>query len=588
MQVVNKVNFKIGGPAGTGVATVGALFAKCLQRTGLEAFGTNDYPSLIKGGHNTYAVRAGPDKVHSLMGKVDILIALDKKTIELHSNELSDGAAIIYDSGKIKGAEELVKPGKIKLIGVPLTELAVKAGGAIMFNTVALGASMGLMHLDFAILEKLVSKMWRRKGQRIVDENIAAAKAGYEFSKDAVNGTFKIKIEQIQRDRKKMLINGNEASVIGAVKAGCKFVAEYPMSPSSSVLHLMAGHERDFGVIVKQTEDELAAANMIAGAGFAGARAMTATSGGGFSLMAEALGMMGLSETPCVIFEVQRCGPSTGLPTYTEQADLNFVLHASQGEFPRVVIAPGDQTDCFKEAVNAFNISELVQTPVVVLLDKYLAESSMTVEDFREIKTKVDRGKLMTDEQMQKQKNFKRHSLTNDGISPRCLPGQENGMHVCSSYEHDETGFSSEEPGMRINQIDKRAKKLSAIPDEIIAPTFYGEDESKGQILLVCWGSTKGPMLEALKVLEERGIKARMMHICYASPFPSKPVLLALNKFLESKKKTIIFEGNSEAQMRGLILQKTGYYIENTRLRYDGRPFTPEEIVSHVEKMLKK
>ena len=356
MAIVNRVNFLIGGPAGTGVASVGLLCAKCLQRTGLEVFGTNDYPSLIKGGHNTYMVSASDKPIHSLLGKPDILIALDKLTVELHAKSVSEGGAIIYDSNKVADPKAAAGRNGVNFIGAPLTQMAAAAGGEIMFNTVALGAAMGILSLDFAILENMLSKIWARKGQKVADANVAAAKAGYEFSKSALAEPFGIRIEFIKRE-KTLLINGNEASVAGALAAGCKFVAEYPMSPSSSILHLMAGHENDYGVIVKQTEDEISAANMIAGAGFAGVRAMTATSGGGFSLMAEALGMMGMMESPAVIFESQRAGPSTGLPTYTEQADLDFVLHASQGEFPRVVIAPGDADECYVEAYNAFNIA---------------------------------------------------------------------------------------------------------------------------------------------------------------------------------------------------------------------------------------
>ena len=572
MAVINRVNFKIGGPAGSGVATVGLLFAKCLQRAGLNVYGTNDYPSLIKGGHNTYMVAASPEPVYSMVDGFDIVIALDKKTADLHANELTQGGALIYDSDRVKDACPVGRPDVI-CIGAPLTKMAGDAGGEIMFNTVALGASMGLMQLDFAILENMMQKIWARKGKQVADANVAAAKAGYEFCRSSLKEPFKIKIEFVKRE-KTMFINGNEAAVLGAVKAGCKFVAEYPMSPSSSILHLMAGHERDYGIIVKQTEDEIAAANMIAGAGFAGARAMTATSGGGFSLMVEALGMMGISETPCVIFESQRA----------EQADLQFALHASHGEFPRVVIAPGDPQECYVEAINAFNIAELVQTPVIVLLDKFLSDSSMTLEDVRNIPVKVDRGKLKTEEEMESEAGYKRHAFTPDGISPRCLPGMKKGMHVCSSYEHDETGFTSEDAHMRISMIDKRAKKLLSIPQPMIAPSFHGASEEEAHILLVCWGSTKMPALEALNLLEKGGAKARMMHIRYASPFPARSVLSALTK----AKNTLVFEGNSEAQMRSLIFQKTGYYIEKTCLRYDGRPFTPEEIAEATKNAMKK
>ncbi|MCX8174777.1 MAG: 2-oxoacid:acceptor oxidoreductase subunit alpha [Candidatus Micrarchaeota archaeon] len=585
MAIINRLNCKIGGPAGTGVMTMGALFAKCLQRAGLEVVGTNDYPSLIKGGHNTYKIRAAPEPISAIVGKYDLLLALDRLTVELHWEELVEGGAVIYDSDHVKEPSSLIGRSDIVLIGAPLTQMASAAGGEIMFNTVALGAAMGLMHLDFAILEKLLKSIWARKGSKVVDANIAAAQAGYDFVKEK-NGAFRVQIEEIKGKKPKMFINGNEACVLGAVKAGCKFVAEYPMSPSTSILHLMAGHEREYGIVVKQTEDEIAAANMIAGAGAAGVRAMTATSGGGFSLMVEALGLMGIAEIPAVIFESQRAGPSTGLPTYTEQADLLFALHASQGEFPRVVVAPGDPLECYLEAINAFNIAELVQTPVIVLLDKFLSETSLTIEDVRSIPVKIERGKLMTDEQMESATGFKRYAFSEDGISPRCIFGQKNSIHVASSYEHDETGFTSEDPKMRVAMINKRARKLSAIPDYIIAPSFAGAGEDSAEILLVCWGSTKMPMLEALKLLGQQGIAARMMHIRYASPFPARAVLSALTSAMHSHGKTVIFEGNSTAQMRSLIFQKTGYYIENAYLRYDARPFKAEEIAQAARKHL--
>lgn len=577
MEKINEVNFIVAGPAGTGVATIGQLFAKCMQRCGLFVYGTNDYPSLIKGGHNMHMGRASQEPVYGIVDKFDILIALDKLSITLHANDLSENATLIYDSDRIKDIPQLVSRKDLLLVGAPLSKFAAESGGEIMFNTVAFGLAMGMLSVDFSIVQELLSRIWARKGEKVINANIAAAKKGYDFSSSY---SFKIKIRKIE-NKKMIFINGNEASVVGAIKAGCKFVAEYPMSPSSSILHLMAGHERDYGIIVKQTEDEIAAANMIAGAAFAGVRAMTATSGGGFSLMVEALGMMGIMEVPCVIFESQRCGPSTGLPTYTEQADLQFVLHASQGEFPRIVIMPGDPKECFIEAVNAFNLAEKLQTPVIVLLDKFLSETSLTTEDFRNINVKIDRGKLLSDEELENQKDFKRYRFVEDGISPRSIPGQKNGLYVCSSYEHDETSFTSEDPVIRVKQITKRAKKLDSVPKELIAPSFFGHKDA--DVLLVCWGSTKMPMLEALKLFEKENIQVSIMHIRYASPFPKEDVLNALKK----AKKVIIFEGNSEAQMRALIMEKTGFYIEDVYLRFDGRPFSPNEIFEYVKNRLK-
>lgn len=583
MADTNRLNFLIGGPAGAGVATVGLLFGKCMQRAGLNVFGTNDYPSLIKGGHNTYAISASDEPIHSLLGKPDMLIALDQLTAELHAKELSADGALIYDSNRVKGENIAEGRSDIFLVGAPFTEMASKAGGEIMFNTVALGASIGVLGMDFSIVEGLMRRIWGKKGEAVVQQNISAVRAGFDYSRSELKMPFKVKIEPVKRE-KTMFINGNEAVVVGAVRAGCKFVAEYPMSPSSSILHLMAGHERDYGIIVKQTEDELSAAHMIAGASFAGARSMTATSGGGFSLMTEALGMMGMMELPCVIINSQRCGPSTGLPTYTEQADLLFSLHASQGEFPRVVVAPGDQVECYVETINAFNIAELVQTPVIVLLDKYISESSKTIEDFRKIPVKIERGRLVPDSELKTGQNCGRYAFNPEGISPRMLPGQKNGLHVCSSYEHDETGFSSEDPKVRVAMINKRSKKLAAIPENMIAPSFHGSMQSKAEALIVCWGSTKGPAIDALKFLSKEGISARVMHLRYAEPFPSEKVLSAL----KSAKNILMVEGNSNAQMRLHIFQKTGFFIKDTYLRYDGRPFTPKDIADRVKEILKK
>jgi 2-oxoglutarate ferredoxin oxidoreductase subunit alpha len=308
---------------------------------------------------------------------------------------------------------------------------------------------------------------------------------------------------------------------------------------------------------------------------------MTATSGGGFSLMAEGIGNAAMAEVPCVIVNVQRAGPSTGLPTRTEQADLQFALHASQGDFARIVCMPGDVEEAFYETFNVWNMAEIAQVPAIILLDKYLGESLQTVPAFNEKGMEVKRGKLQSDEQMQSAKNFLRHKITNDGISPRCLPGQKNGIHVGSSYEHDESGYSSEDGANRIAQIDKRARKLDAINPNIYQPAFFGD--VKSPYLAVSWGSTKGVVLEAMKILERENISIRFMHIKYASPFASDTIKQAL----QSASKTIIFEGNSGAQMRDLIREKTGIFIENVHLRYDARAFEVDEIVDEVKKIIK-
>jgi len=575
------MTFKAGGEAGAGIATIGSMFCKLAQRSGLWAFAENDYPSLIRGGHNTFTARVSDEKIWALHGKIDLLVALNARAVMEHADEMSQRGVIIYDANKVKKEDISVKRADVRLFDVPLSQFAREAGGEIFLNQAAMGAVVAVLGMQIERLYDLIEKTFATKGDEVVEKNRVAAKMGYEHVKAAKKQEFEIKIEP-KRAGKTLLLNSNDAVCIGAVKAGLRLVAEYPMSPSSSVLHWMAEHAVRQEIVVKHTEDEIAAINYILGAGFAGVRAMTATSGGGFSLMCEALGNGGIAEIPCVILNVQRAGPSTGLPTYTEQADLRFALHASQGEFPRIVCMPGDAQEAFAETFNVFNMAELAQTPAIILLDKYIGESMQIVERFKETGMKVKRGKLQTDEQMENADKFLRHQITKNGISPRCIPGQKNGIYVCSSYEHDETGYTSEDAQNRIAQIDKRAKKLNAINPNTYQPAFFGN--SKSTFLLVSWGSTKGVVLEAMKELQKENINIRFMHIKYASPFAADTIKQAL----QAASKTLICEGNSEGQMRGLIREKTGVLIENAYLKYDGRPFTVEGMVEKIKSLMQK
>lgn len=577
----NDVTFKAAGEAGAGIATIGNMFAKLMQRCGLYVFCENDYPSLIRGGHNTITVRANQRKIYALNGKIDLLIALNKEGVNLHLEEMEEGGVIIYDSTKVKKEELETTEKNVRLFATPLSEISAGAGGQIYLNEAAMGAAMAVLGLDLKLLESLIEEAFADKGEEVVASNKKAVRDGFEHVKSNAKREFEIKIEP-KKYEGNLLINGNDAACMGAIKAGVRLVAEYPMSPSSSVLHWMAQNATHLDIVVKHTEDEIAAINYILGAGFAGVRAMTATSGGGFALMNEALGNGGLAEIPCVIINVQRCGPSTGLPTYTEQADLRFALHASQGEFPRIVCMPGDSTEAFYETFNVWNMAELVQTPAIILLDKYMGESLETVEKFEHEKLEVKRGMLQTDEQMDAAEDFLRHKITNNGISPRCVAGQKNGRHVASSYEHDETGYTSEDPDNRILQIDKRARKLKAINPNLYQPVFYGD--SKSTLLVVSWGSTKGVVLEALEELRKENISARFMHIKYAIPFATDTIRQAL----QSASKTIIFEGNSEGQMRNYIREKTGILVGNMHLKYDGRPFLVNEIMEQIRELAAK
>ncbi len=577
MPTINKVAMLVGGIAGAGVVTVGTMLAKCFQRCGLYVFAAKDYPSLIRGGHNFYVVRAENEPISSHLKTMDVVIAFNKETVMKHFMELNSGGAVIYDGEKIKLEPGEITRSDIRLFSVPLERYAKECGGEIYFNVVAMASGLGLVKMDLDIIHFVLEKMFGDKGSAVVDANMKAAKMGYDNILKQCSD-FKNVVEPLNLEGR-IYVSGNEAACMGAIKAGVKLVAEYPMTPSSSVLHFMADHEESFNIVVKHTEDEVAAINMVVAAGFTGVRALTATSGGGFSLMVEAIGMAGIMEAPCVILESQRCGPSTGLPTYQEQADLRFIMHASQGEFPRIVLTPGDMHDAFYETERAFNMSEMYQVPVIIVLDKFISESNMTIDVWDLNKFTVNRGKLMTTKQMESAKDFKRYQITADGISPRCVPGQPNGLHICSSYEHDETSFSTEKPDMRIKQIDKRARKLLQIPEADITPVVFGDKDAT--LTLVGWGSTLLVAKEAIKFLNRDGIKARYIHYRCMLPFPVKTTVELLSK----PGKYCIVEGNSTAQLRGIIREFSGIYIQNTYLRYDGRPFDPEEIYNKVREM---
>jgi len=380
---VNNLNWKIGGEAGYGILSAGEIFAYACAHGGLETFAYLEYPSLIRGGHNTYQVLVREDNVQSHSSQVDLLVALNKETIDRHLTEVVKDGALVYDSNEKDLRDYVCSRADAGCLGVPLEDLTKQAGGEkVMRNMVAVGVSFGLVKYPYDFIVELIDQVFSKKGAKMVQLNQAAAKAGYDYAQTNFAEKFdyqlKVKLNKDQR----MLINGNEAIALGAIKAGLKFYAAYPMTPATSILHYLVAQERDYKLVVKQTEDEIAAMNMVVGASFAGVRSMTATSGGGFALMSEALGLAGMTECGTVVVIAQRPGPATGLPTWTEQGDLRFALHAGQGDFPRVVLAPGDPEECFYMTFQAHNLADKYQLPVIVLTDKYMAEARQTVPFF--------------------------------------------------------------------------------------------------------------------------------------------------------------------------------------------------------------
>lgn len=564
------VNFMVGGEAGQGVQSVGFILAKALARGGYHVFADQNYESRVRGGHNFFRIRAKDSMVAAITEPVDILLALNKESIDLHRKELTASGVIVFDEEKVKDIG-----GNGNRLGVPLTRLAEEsAGNRLMANTVALGAALGLVGYDLEILDKILPEHF---GTAVIgDGNVRAVRAGYEFAQQNFKGDFNCHLSPISA-AKRMLLNGNEAIALGAIAAGCKFMAAYPMTPATSIMEYMAAKAKDLDLVVVPAEDEIAAINMIIGSGYAGVRAMTATSGSGFCLMVEGLGLAGITETPIVIVDAQRPGPATGLPTGTEQSDLEFVLHASHGEFPRAVLAPATVEDAFWLTIKAFNLAEQYQLPVILLTDQHLASSYTTVDRFDLSQVTIERGLLFSAEPTG-ESEYQRHKITRSGISPRAFPGQEGALVVTDADEHNETGHLIEDAETRTGMVQKRMRKLLSLKQEIAPPRLYGP--GKAETLLIGWGGTYGAISEAVDQLNKEGVSVNLLQLNELWPFPARAVADAL----DNARSSYVIENNATGQLSQLIRQETGRKISGRILKYDGRPFTPAYIAREVKK----
>ncbi|MBW2983221.1 2-oxoacid:acceptor oxidoreductase subunit alpha [Candidatus Woesearchaeota archaeon] len=582
----NRVHWKIGGAAGQGVKSSGIIFAKTCTRGGLSAFGYLEYPSLIKGGHNTYQVRVEDRPVRTLVRQLDVLVALNRDTIERHLGELAPGAVVIYDGDRVKAAPVEFGRDDVRFLHVPALHISKELKvSQLMENQVFLGATFGILDYDFNILEGVIRDQFGDKGSKVAEEDVKSARAGFDYVRKEFDcHSFPRSLEPVDGP-KGMFLTGNDAMALGAVKAGCHFYAAYPMTPASSILHTMASLQHDHGLVVKHVEDEISAVNMTIGAGYAGARAMCATSGGGFALMNEGYSLAGMTETPLVIAEVQRGGPATGIPTWTEQADLKFVLNAGHGEFPRFVIAPGDPEEAYYMTAEAFNIAEEFQTPVILLSDKYLAESNWTYPFF-EGEVEVRRGPWVSDDELgqleEAGERFKRYDLnTESGVSTRVVPGQHpNGIFTANSDEHEEHGYSCEEIDNRNAMSRKRLRKVESFRQSMPQPKIYGPEDA--DCTVVCWGSTKTMALQALDWLRDEGLSVNVLHLAYISPFPAEAVADRLNR----AKLVLDVEHNATGQMADVIRMHTGLSVRHHLLKNDGRPILPEEVADKVRELL--
>ena len=578
----NLLSIMIGGEAGYGIMTSGEILARSFSRGGLHVHTDVEYPSLIRGGHNTYQVCVSEEEVLGIHKKVDVLIALDDRTMREHAKEVGPDSRVLFDLYEKPIDPKREFPDlKAEVVPVPLADIVKeRKGDKVMRNTVSIGACMALIDYDFSYLESVIRSTFGKKDSEVAETNVDAAKAGYDFVIDKAKCDVRKRIAPVAGAPKRMLLTGNDAIALGALQGGLKWYSAYPMTPASSILHFMAANEKDAGIVVRQTEDEIAAGTMAIGASYAGARAMVATSGGGFCLMVEGLGLAAMSETPMVYVLAQRPGPSTGLATRTEQGDLQFALDASQGDFVRVVLAPGDTTEAFHHTFNALNLAERYQIPVIVISDRFLSESLRTTLPFDLNGMRIDRGKLLTEEQLAKIGDYRRYEDTEDGVSPRSLPGMKNGLFDANGDDHYETGETNEDPDVRKQMMDKRFKKLTKLIDDIPGPKAYGPAEADATI--VTWGSCKGPCLEAMSILNSKGRSVNMLHFIYLKPFPRKAVLEQLKK----SKITIGIENNRTSQLDRLLREELKLGVDKKIRKYDGRPYFAEPLAAQIEEAM--
>ena len=570
-------NWAVGGEAGDGIDSTGKIFAQALSRAGRHVFTSKDFASRIRGGYTAYKIRTSVDRVQSVVNRLDVLIALTPRTIEENRDELHDGSVIIYDGERTTMEDAPIPDGVIGL-DVPLKRLAEDAGGAIMRNVVALGAACAVTGFPIENLDSALEKRFGAKGQKLVDNNKEAARKGQSYVEDNHDHEFDYDLETTDNDY--VLLNGDEAIGMGAIAAGCRYYAGYPITPATDVMEYLKGRIEQYGGHVVQAEDELSAINMALGAARAGARSMTATSGPGIDLMAETFGLVATTETPLVICNVMRSGPSTGMPTKQEQGDLNAMLYGGHGEIPRFVLAPTTIDECFWKTVEAFNLAEKYQLPVYLTADLSLAVTEQTFEPdaFNMDEVEIDRGKLVDEDGLAEWQNekgqFQPHALTDDGISPRAIPGTDEGAHMTTGLEHDELGRRTEDTEMRIKQVDKRDRKVKTAKErEDWEPREFGESDA--DTLIVSWGSNEGAMVEAIDMLADDGIDVRFISVPYIFPRPD------LSDAINDAEDVFVVECNNNGQFADLLERDALARVDRIN-KYNGVRFTADELAERI------
>lgn len=570
--MISQLSWKIGGQQGEGVESTDRIFSTALNRLGYYLYGYRHFSSRIKGGHTNNKIRISTKPIRAISDDLDILVAFDQESIDLNAGELRPGGVVVADA---KFSPTIPEGVQARLFAVPITAIAEELGTSLMKNMVASGASWGLLGLPMEVFNKAVEEEFGRKGPAIVEKNIEAVRRGAEFVLEQAGGPLdEFKLDEADGKQKLFMI-GNEAMALGCVAAGCRLMAAYPITPASEIMEYLIKKLPKFGGTVVQTEDEIAAVTMAIGANYAGVRTMTASAGPGLSLMMEAIGLSGMTETPLVIVDTQRGGPSTGLPTKQEQSDINALIYGTHGEIPKLVVAPSTIEECFYDMIEGFNLSEQYQIPVIIATDLQLSLGKQTSESLEYDKIMINRGKLLTGELPENEPNrlFNRYELTEDGVSPRVIPGMKNGIHHVTGVEHDQEGRPSENALNREHMMDKRLGKINEL--RVTNAIKVNAPNETPDLLIVAMGSTGGTIEEARTRLTAEGVQTNHIMVRQMHPFPSE----LLKPHLDAAKKVVVLENNATGQLANLIKQNNGYHDKiHNLLKYDGTPFLPSEI----------
>jgi 2-oxoglutarate ferredoxin oxidoreductase subunit alpha len=565
------ITFNIGGEAGQGIDTIGDLLTQVFVSSGFYTFTIKDFESRIRGGYNFSQIRMSDRPVHAPVNNLDVIVALSQDAITKQRPHLLEGGVVIYDDNiEFEAVEACHYP-------APLQKTAKEVGGNVrMTNAAALGAVLSVLRYPFRLAEEALDAIFQRKGQKVVSANTKVAQTLYDYTTVQWVGTCKHDLSALKKgpSRDRLILTGNHALALGAMAANLKWISAYPMSPSTACFQEIVANSERLKIGTVQTEDEISAICMAIGASIAGARSMVTTSGGGFSLMVEALGLTAMIETPLVICNAQRPGPSTGLPTRTEQGDLLFMLTASQGEFPRIMLAPKDPIEAFAVATRAFNLSERFQVPVMILGDQHLADSVMNVPRIDASGVKIDRGEIVSD---RGGGPYLRYKLTQDGISPRAFPGDRDVTVVASGNVHLDDGHITEEPDIRNKMVEKLMNKTPHILRALNPPTVLGGRGA--ETTLLTWGSTWGAAFEAMTLLSDRGVSINQIHFCDLYPLRTG----TLREVFSEAKKVVAVEQNATSQFAKLVRMEAGLAVDGHINKYDGRPMTASFIVKHLK-----